>query len=49
LKKPGTPTFTTNDTSLFRVAGQYPIRANPAQAGAATVPAGGAVSDIDMS
>jgi len=39
-KKPGTPTFTTNDTSLFRVAGQYP--------GVVTVPPGGAISGIDI-
>ena len=47
-KKPGTPTFTTNDTSLFRVAGQFPDSTNPSQAGVVTVPAGGAVSDIDI-
>jgi len=47
-KKPGTPSFTTNDTALFRVAGQYPDSINPAQPGAVTVPAGGAVPDIDI-
>lgn len=47
-KKPGTPTFTVNDTALFRVAGEYRDPANPAQRGVVTVPEGGAASDIDV-
>jgi hypothetical protein len=39
-KKPGSPSFTTSDTALFRVAGEYP--------GVVTVPAGGAAADIDV-
>ena len=47
-KKPGTPTFTVNDTALFRVAGEYPDSSNPAQPGVVTVPAGSAVPDVDV-
>jgi hypothetical protein len=47
-KKPGTPTFTVNDTALFRVAGEYPDSTNPAQPGVVTVPAGSAVPYIDV-
>jgi hypothetical protein len=47
-KRPGSPSFTTSDTALFRVAGQYPEALNPTQPGVVTVPAGGAAADIDV-
>lgn len=47
-KKPGRPAFSINDTTLFRVAGEYPDSSNPTQPGVVTVPAGSAVPHIDV-
>ncbi|HEV8265859.1 MAG TPA: hypothetical protein VGQ06_13000 [Gemmatimonadales bacterium] len=47
-KKQGSVTFSTADTALFRVAGDYRDPADTAQRGVVTVPTGAAVGDIDF-
>lgn len=47
-KKQGSVTFSTADTAIFRVAGDYRNPADTAQRGVVTVPTGGAVGNVDF-